>query len=366
MPQTKRAFTEISGVGNEFIFILLGMCSVMVDKNTSRPYAQIYVDSLRRAIIDLTPLESDVLDFLVSRADEYGLCFPGTKDIVVGVDSRAEDVQDAIISLAYKKYVYFVRKDEHDSITRRQLPNVYQISLDYIAINPDAYQKALEIYQDALQRTLCLLYDSKNERRFGIITTDRNNHQNPPSGNHLQEAPTEGPPAKHHEAFKKAADAAGTADAVESPEMPEKPTEGQNAAAQQSSESKDSGSAGRWPKTPPVESYAAPLQPSLESLAQRVYDMVLEIHGEQDTSLTAARCLAYNYESHVENAMKRLFKTRERNPAYEIKSAMGLLTTWARAGYERANRQTEKEARWMQEDDGSRFTNGEYASFINH
>src|SRR5689334_4478902 len=119
----------------------------MVDKVTGRPYVQIDVRALRRAIAVLNPIERDVLDFITSRTDDRNYAFPGIKDISDGCDLREADVIEIIDKLVRHGWVGYVRKDEHDPITHRQLPNTYQVNPDYVVLNPSSkyYEEAIKM-----------------------------------------------------------------------------------------------------------------------------------------------------------------------------------------------------------------------------
>lgn len=343
----------------------------MADKNTRRSYAQIYVDALRRAIAELTAIERDVLDYLVSRTNEIGVCFPGIANIADGVNQRCEDVIAIIESLVGKGYVLYVRKDERDPVTRQQLPNAYQISLDYLAINPEHYASAMEINERAFQESLLSKYDSKNRRESGIITTDRKQLR---STKHLQEAPTgstardnhrqEAPPGTPSFSSNGSADAPSTPEGVKSG-IPDDPDDhagadtkisAGGAASAQRNESPTPSSAPpppqKWLKAPPAAGYTEPLaDDQQEALASQIYDLVVSIHGRAGTSISAARCLVYNYPLHAGLALIRLKTMRAAKPSYEIRDSMAIMTAWTRKAWQQEQAKPNPFGDWQTDTD---------------
>jgi hypothetical protein len=327
----------------------------MADKNTRRSYVQVYGDAMRRAIRELTAMERDVLDYLVSRASEIGTCFPGIADIAAGVDQRCEDVIAVIESLVNKGYVLYVQKDKRNRFTRRQEPNVYQISLDYVAINPEHYAEAVETAQEAFQVTLLSKYDSKIPRESGIYNHRQDNHR---QDNHLQESPTGTTVSFNHRqeapsGTQPPISSNGGADAPETPDGVKSGVPGENdhpAGIDNSAKRKESSAtrnesptpssapppSQKWLKEPPAEvGYTEPLQNTTwEALASQIYDEVVSIHGRAETSIMAARCLVYNYPLHAGLALIRLKTMRTSKPNYAIRDAMAILTAWTRKAWQ--------------------------------
>lgn len=329
----------------------------MSDKTTGRSYVQLYADSLRKAAKELDEAELAVFMYLLSYADDRGVCFPGIKLIAEGTGIRIAAVGDVLHGLAAAGYVLYVRKDSHDPLTKRQLPNIYQISLAHIAINTEHVSEAMQIQENALKLTYYIMNDSKLSRNSGIITTDRN---------HLQDTPTRNTPtgttqrdttivdttdsasgsadaltdgyavetpngSKHETAEHRASETDHAARSQATTQVPPEP--GENPEGDTDAAPQTYGSM-RWPKPPPTAGYAAPLEDSTqESLSKQIYEVVQNYaHGAEakTTALYRCRCLVYNYPDESARALKRFVRMSNARPDYQVENPMGLLTTWAR------------------------------------
>lgn len=126
------------------------------------------------ALLMLSGCRYKVLRALCNRADSRGLCFPGTPYLAAATGYTERSVSRSLAALNDLDVMRFARRDEHDPLTRRQLPNVMQINPDYISLNPTFELEARELWQS--------LTDQCGNRSAGLWSpgelTPNNQYQN--------------------------------------------------------------------------------------------------------------------------------------------------------------------------------------------
>lgn len=99
------------------------------------------------ALLILSGCRYKVLRALCNRADSRGLCFPGTPYLAAATGYTERSVARSLAALNDLDVIRYARRDEHDPLTRRQLPNVMQINPDYISLDPKFELEARELWQ---------------------------------------------------------------------------------------------------------------------------------------------------------------------------------------------------------------------------
>lgn len=341
----------------------------MVDAGTGRSYAQINVQTLRRAISTLNPSERDVLDFIVSCANARNIAFPGIAKIANGCDLRVPDTMKIIDMLVRGKWIAYARKDECDPLTGIQLHNAYMVTPDYLVLNPRSkhYKESMALAQKLFHSPILTneeSSDSKTTANFGIGTTDRNHRQEPPPLNHRQEPSTEPPPKEPPQKILEGGVAPKTGgnpnDSNADGQQSNVDQPGQAATAHsEAQENPDTVENGKWRVPPPPDGYALPLHVhTAETLALKIYDAVAAVHGAKETSIAACRRLVDNYHSSASHALKTMFAAQAKGT--QIRDAMAWITATTKRHYQAAQERQQRAAA----DDGSKYTSGEYADFI--
>jgi len=74
---------------------------------------------------------------LCTYADQRGVCFPGVRELAAATGFSVELVIELLYQLEDCNMLVYLRRNERDSVTRRQLPNVYMLtSTLYVAREP--------------------------------------------------------------------------------------------------------------------------------------------------------------------------------------------------------------------------------------
>lgn len=101
---------------------------------------------------------------LAAHADARGVCFPGVRELAMICAIPIASVLEGLFALNELGVIAYMRRDQHDPITRRQLPNVYAlnpgllrvseplegvefITLPIITKKPDRYYPSLPIHK---------------------------------------------------------------------------------------------------------------------------------------------------------------------------------------------------------------------------
>jgi len=105
-------------------------------------YASTYVEADRAAARFLTDPTYKVLHNLVSRADQYGICWPGIRTIAEDTGKSKDTVQEALDELEATGCIVYIRRNGRDPISKQKLPNVYQINPQLYAVRPGLQAQA--------------------------------------------------------------------------------------------------------------------------------------------------------------------------------------------------------------------------------
>lgn len=111
------------------------------------PHKRIDIAQDDNALRCLSGCQYKVLQALVNRADERGICFPGDEYLAQATGYTRRSVQRSLAALAQALVIQYHRKDEWDNFTRRQLPNVMQINPDYISLAQEHELDARELWR---------------------------------------------------------------------------------------------------------------------------------------------------------------------------------------------------------------------------
>lgn len=104
---------------------------------SQEPYTALYTAPLRLALRCLDDRLLRLFVALSTYADQRGVCFPGVRELAAVTGYRVELVSELLFQLEERNMLVYLRKNERDPITHRQLPNVYMItSTLYVARDP--------------------------------------------------------------------------------------------------------------------------------------------------------------------------------------------------------------------------------------
>lgn len=117
-------------------------------------HTRVYTEAGDTALAVLPGCPYKILSFMVNRADGRGICYPTEERISDATGYNVRHVQRNLIVLEESLYIMFVRRDQFDPITRKKLPNVYQISPDYICLSPANESEARSIWQPLIDEFL--------------------------------------------------------------------------------------------------------------------------------------------------------------------------------------------------------------------
>jgi len=104
---------------------------------SQEPYTALYTAPLRLALRYLDDKLLRCFVALCTYADQRGVCFPGVRELAAATGYSVELVIELLYQLEERNMLVYLRKNERDPITRRQLPNVYMLtSTLYVARDP--------------------------------------------------------------------------------------------------------------------------------------------------------------------------------------------------------------------------------------
>jgi hypothetical protein len=152
-------------------------------------YASVYVEADRAASRYLSDPTYKILHNLVSRADEYGICWPGIRTIAEDTGKGKDTVQAALEELEFTGCITYIRRNGRDPITKKKINNVYQINPRLYAIRPGLQAQAEACWQEHGGKPLSFPFPSV------VSNHNRTNFNQPPSGtsylNQQQQKPSE-------------------------------------------------------------------------------------------------------------------------------------------------------------------------------
>lgn len=154
-------------------------------------WSGVYVEADRKALSALPARAYMVLRYLCTRADHLGRCYPGIARIAEDLGEWGTDtVAKHLALLEQYGYICYLRKNERDAITGRQLPNVFMINPSYLFVAPESYSEAVSLW-------LYAKADPNSDPNFGsgfepnLGTNQQQNHlQESTTENQLQETTT--------------------------------------------------------------------------------------------------------------------------------------------------------------------------------
>lgn len=138
----------------------------------NKPYTGFYSEELREAITFMPPPALRLFILLSTYANSDGVCFPGVRELSARMTMSVEDVICWLEWLEQHQLMGYARRDEHDPITHRQLPNAY-------ALNPALY--VARSASAEVQFSLIMEATSKKPDRNSEGFSIHNQHQNPES-----------------------------------------------------------------------------------------------------------------------------------------------------------------------------------------
>lgn len=124
-------------------------------------YASTYVEADRAAARYLTDPTYKILHNLVSRADEYGICWPGIRTIGEDTAKCKDTVQAALDELERTGCIAYIRRNVRDPISKQKLPNIYQINPCLYAVRPGLQAQAEACWSEHGGKSLSFQLPSK-------------------------------------------------------------------------------------------------------------------------------------------------------------------------------------------------------------
>lgn len=101
------------------------------------PHKRVDIPQDDIALRVLSGSQYKVLHYLINRADSRGVCYPGHDRIASETGFTRPTVQNAMAILNRRDLIRYIRRDGYDPVTKRQVPNVYQINPTYICLDPN-------------------------------------------------------------------------------------------------------------------------------------------------------------------------------------------------------------------------------------
>jgi hypothetical protein len=103
----------------------------------SQPYTAFYTAPLRLALRQMDDKLLRLFIALSTYADARGICFPGVRELAATTGYSVEMVIELMAQLEACGMLVYLRRNERDPVTKRQMPNVYAItSALYLARDP--------------------------------------------------------------------------------------------------------------------------------------------------------------------------------------------------------------------------------------
>lgn len=113
-------------------------------------HTRVYTGPDDSALANLSGCQYKSLRYLVNRADGRGICYPAVETIARATGYNMRHTSRALELLYSVDLIRYVRKDEIDPVTRRQLPNAYQVNPDYICLAAEAESEARAIWSSLI------------------------------------------------------------------------------------------------------------------------------------------------------------------------------------------------------------------------
>lgn len=105
--------------------------------DAKQPYTALWTAPLRLALRYLDERLLRLFIALCSYADARGVCFPGVRELAQTTGFSVEVVIELLYQLESRNMLVYLRKNERDPVTKRQMPNVYMLtSAVYVARDP--------------------------------------------------------------------------------------------------------------------------------------------------------------------------------------------------------------------------------------
>jgi len=116
------------------------------------PHKRTDIEQDDTALRCLSGCQYKVLQYLVNRADSRGVCFPSAETIAQATGFNLRHVYRALQVLNDADVVRYLRRDEFDLVTRRKLPNAYQICPDYISLAVEFVAEARVLWETLIEK----------------------------------------------------------------------------------------------------------------------------------------------------------------------------------------------------------------------
>jgi hypothetical protein len=150
-----------------------------------QPFAALYCKPLRASIRNLTDIELRVFVTLATYADDRGVCFPGGRALAEDTGLSTTEVSTALDGLKSKSFIYYLRYNQLDPITRKIMPNVYGLTATIMRLNSiTGIQTYMFEFLNQVSPSQVAQPDSKNQyQELEPRTNSINHHHQPTPGN---------------------------------------------------------------------------------------------------------------------------------------------------------------------------------------
>jgi hypothetical protein len=284
-------------------------------------YAALYCKPLRASIRNLTDIELRVFMTLATYADDQALCYPGVRALSDDTGLRPEDVSSGLDGLKTKGFIYYLRHNAIDPITRRMMPNVYGLTPKILHLKTDSgIQTYMHEFLSQISPSQPAQPDSKNQyQEVSPRTNASNHHHQPTPGNAPGREKQEKTPGMENSGKTAGVDYTNQSGAALGNEKPDLPTP---PAAQPQPKAPENDLPP--PDTDDLKNYTTPLA----QIDQEAYANEF-IHRVGGLQLAKARQLVQAYGiKQCETAMKLLAK----QPFGAVKNKPGWLINKLRQG----------------------------------
>jgi hypothetical protein len=104
-------------------------------------------------MLGLGPAQLKILLILIQHADNMGVCFPSPRTMSDTLQYHVNTVYAALGELVEAGYVRYMRQNQFDQVTRKRLPDVYQVSPHVISLPDSCHDEALAMWGGTQQKS---------------------------------------------------------------------------------------------------------------------------------------------------------------------------------------------------------------------
>jgi hypothetical protein len=169
----------------------------IMPENNQQPYAALYCKPMRASIRNMTNIESKVFLALTTYADERGVCYPGVRELAETTGLQPDEISEGLRGLQSKGFIYYLRYNQIDPVTRKMQPNAYGLNNIYFRIKLDS---GIQTYMHEFLSPVFLSNPAQpdsinqNQEPESLTNSINHHHQPTPESARTREMPMQKPP----------------------------------------------------------------------------------------------------------------------------------------------------------------------------